>query len=154
MSEIITQLERLYSEYRRDMARITREQTNLRGAFARLLGGSAGGPGSDSCNDRFAEGVMELVEKLASDAPSSEDAAGFIGYVIDPMREEDAPASAKLMLQAVHGSVLPLVKFLSPAEAKGFADEYSIYLSGSAPLPVQKQLCTALKKSAERKFSC
>jgi len=148
MSEIIIQLAALYSDYLRDMERITREQHNLRGAFARLLGGSAAGTGSDSCNDRFTEGLTALVDKL-SEGCSCEDASAVIGYVIDPARESDAPQPARLMIQAVHGCVLPLVEALSRTDAGRLAAEYSASLAGSAPLPVQKQLLSALRKRGE-----
>ena len=149
MSERIDQLEALYSEYLRDIERITQEHLNLRGAFSRLFGGSAAGPGSDSCNDRFSEGVKQLVDSIAAACPSSDQAAEVISYVTDDAREQSCSQGTALMLQAVHGCVIPLVDYLSPEDAKIILDRYSRSIAEGRLLPVQKQLCLALKMRAE-----
>ncbi len=148
MSERINQLERLYSEYLRDIERITQEHFNLRGAFSRLFGGSAAGPGSDSCNDRFSDGIRQFVDRTVAESPSSAEAAQIIAYVTDVRRESDCSQGARLMMQAVHGYLLPLVKFLSPEDAKILYGKYRDYLSDNPPLPVQKQLADAMSSRA------
>ena len=149
MSEYLFQLDALYDEYLRDMERIANEHFDLRGAFSRIFGGSAAGPGSDSCNDRFSDGVKQCADRLAANSPSSQDAADLIGYVMRQDSVRKCSQGALLMMQAVHGCVLPLVEYLSPEDAQMLSKEYGGLLSGAAPLPVQKQLASALNKRAE-----
>jgi len=149
MSSIIPQLEKLYDEYLRDMERITGEHLNLRGAFSRLFGGSSAGPGSDSCNDRFYEGVKQLTEQLAAEGAPSGEVAETISFIIHREHRQSCSQSALLMLQAAHGLAVPLVDRLEPAEAAKLSEEYSTLLKGQAPLPAQKQLVGQLKKRAE-----
>lgn len=151
MSTNINQLEVLYSEYLRDIERITNEHFNLRGAFSRLFGGSAAGPGSDSCNDRFSDGIKQFVDSVIAVDPDSAESVEIISYVTDPQREQNCSQGAKLMMQAVHGYLLPLVDYLSPTDAKAILTKYSELLSANPPLPVQKQLAEAL---AKRSASC
>ena len=148
MSAYLDQLDKLYSEYLHDIERITREHFNLRGAFGRLFGGSAAGPGSDSCNDRFSDGIRQLIDSMVADCPSADEAAEVIDYVISPQREQNCSQGARLMMQAVHGYLLPLVEFLSPEDAKEIHVRYSDLLAVNPPLPVQKQLAEDLGKRA------
>ena len=148
MSTNTDQLEKLYSDYLRDIERITQENFNLRGAFSRLFGGSAAGPGSDSCNDRFSEGIKQFVDGMIAECPASAEAAEVISFVTDPQREKNCSQGAKLMMQAVHGYLLPLVNCLSPQDAEAVRVRYGKALDGNPPLPVQKQLCEALEKRA------
>ncbi len=149
MSSVVTQLEKLYDEYLRDMERITSENLNLREAFSRLFGGSSAGPGSDSCNDRFYEGVKQLTEQLAAEGAPSGEIAEVISCIIHREHRQQCSQSALLMLQAAHGLAVPLVELLEPAASAKLSEEYSVLLKSQALLPAQKQLYEKLKNRAE-----
>ncbi len=146
MGDSLTQLKGLYGEYLRDMERLAAEHYNLRGAFGRIFGGSAAGPGADSCNDRFYEGVSELTRSLADEGAPPEEIAEVIGCMIRSPGESLCGQSALLMLQAAQGLALPLVPMLTAADAKALLTEHEAMLEGQTPLPVQKQLTSALRK--------
>ena len=146
MNDTLSQLNALYSEYLSEMERLNREHSNLRGAFSHILGGSSSGIGSDSCNDRFSEGVKKCLEAFAESNPSCDDAAEVFRFVMKQDHISSCGQSASLMLQAVHGYLIPLAEFLSAEAATELYKEYKDLNSRESLLPVQKQLVKALKK--------
>ncbi len=148
MNDVLSRLDELYTEYLHDMNRLSGEHHNLRGAFSRLFGGSSVGPGSDSCNDRFYNGVKRCIDRCAESGASSDDAAQIIRYVLAQERPRPCGRTELLMLQAAHGCLIPLVSLLEPEAAAALSGEYSVMISDQAPLPVQKQLFNELKKQA------
>jgi len=145
MTEALSRLDSLYTEYLEDMSRLSGEHHNLRGAFSRLFSGSSVGPGADSCNDRFYSGVKQCIDRCAQEGLSAGDSAQIIRYVLRQEHERSCGKSALLMMQAVHGCLLPLVGMLSPQTASEIAGEYAGTME-QAPLPVQKELLATLKK--------
>jgi len=145
MNDTLSQLAALYSEYLSEMERLNREHSTLRGAFSHILGGSSSGIGSDSCNDRFSDGVKKCIEQFAEGRPSCDETIDVFRFVMRQDHISSCVQSARLMLQAVHVYLIPLAELLSADAATELYKEYKDLNSRESLLPVQKQLVKALK---------
>lgn len=143
----IEELAALYEEYITVMRQLDQERQNLRGALQNILGGGMR-PGSDSCNDRFSEGLSCCLNRFLESKPSAQAVNEVLRYVLEQGRQRQDGGSAAMMLEAVHGYLLPFVPLLCAQDAKSAYDWYRNAYARYELLPVQRELMKTLKARA------
>lgn len=144
MNEILSDLEAHYNTYLDTMNQLEKSRANLRGFFGSIFSGA--GIGSDSCNDVFYDGFKFRVERLAEINPTSEETLVFMQFVLDQNAKKHNGTAASLMLEAVHGCLIPLTEFLSKEHKSEFLEDYLQAYPAKKQSPVQEQLVRALRK--------
>lgn len=144
MSDWVARLAALYDAYLADMARAEASRANLRGAFGSLFGGPSAG--DDSCNDRFIEGMGACIADFLAQDGGPESAAELLRYALEQTEGRKASRSARLMLQAVEGLLLPLIARITQEDAAAALAAAAAY--EDPPLPCQKELRKALQARA------
>lgn len=143
MNDNLLALTKLYKEYISTILRLEREHMNNGGIWRSMLGGAK--PGTDSCNDRFANGVRECVDEYCKTAPNSEAAKDVIRFALSQSALQQGNSTVGVMLNAVEGYFAPLAEFLNSSDAALIIEEYFHKRSVWSLLPAQKELLRALK---------
>ena len=101
----------------------------------------------DPCHERVDVRVQKIVAELCALSPTPEAAARAARLLLraDGFRW---PVSAQWMLRALERHVLPLIPFLSPADAAALQKEYAARYKPWDRLPAQKTVYDALKTRA------
>ncbi|MDD3919974.1 MAG: hypothetical protein PHO41_02200 [Eubacteriales bacterium] len=147
--DVIAEIEALYEEYLSTMRQLDlASKSSMRAAFGSILGFGPR-PANDSCNDRFSNGLQECITRFVETEPAPEDAMPVMRYVLEQGKVRQDAGTAALMLEAVHGFLVPLVVCLNPADAKTLLCWYQDAYPKKLLLPVQKKLSQALKTRAE-----
>lgn len=146
MREIFDDLDGLYTNYLNAMNQLEVNRASLQGFFGRIFGGA--GIGSDSSNDVFYDGFRRCVERFADINPTSQETLIFMRFVLNQNVERQTGIAAGLMLEAVHGCLIPLTGFLSKGHREEFLEEYLHAYPAKRQSPVQGKLVRALQKKA------
>ncbi len=139
MEELLTELEQIFADYRRDLEECEKKAKPTDGLF-----GFGHGVKDDACHARLDNRVKENIEKIRLLRPSPDEAERAVRL----LHRSDIPAwplSAQWMLRAVERHSLPLIPFLSPEAAAVLLKEYESRYRPWDRLPVQKEICKALK---------
>ena len=130
------ELKRLYENYLNQVDRLQRERKPFEGAF-----GLGGGPGTNPCHRKFAQDVEQLLAQMPQ--PERLEAMEYI------FRQAPAHKDNPLvywMFLAVHGSVVPFLKELTPQQAQQLRAWYENAYPERDRLPCQHRVVYTLKK--------
>ena len=147
MKAVLDDMNKLYTEYYTSMEQLTKKRASLQGVFRSMM---ANGPGANACNEQFYQGVKTCVDNYAKTQPESGDVFQVIQYVLEHNSSKPVGTSTGLMLDAVHGCLLPLVPLLSPKQAQELLAEYYGRTKRNRLLPIQKELMFSLKSIAKK----
>lgn len=145
MNEILRDLEGHYNKYLNTMNKLEENRANLLGAFGSIIGST--GPGSDSSNDVFYDEFRLCVERFADTNPTSQETLIIMRFVLNQSTKNQSNKAARLMLEAVHGCLIPLTDFLSEGHKKEFLQEYLYVYPAKKQSPVQKKLVRVLQEN-------
>ena len=143
MSEYYAALEEAFLAYRQDLDNYVKKSSPMEGilGFGRSLK-------DDFCHDRFDERVEQIVSRMSEEGPSPEETERFVRRILLQEGSEPIqwPLAAEWMLCALERHSLPLIPFLSKESAAAIRREYEKRNKPWNRLPVQKEICQALKK--------
>lgn len=141
MDGILSELDQIFADYRRELDESEKKHKPTDGLF-----GFGHSIKDDACHDRFDVKMRETVEKIAAEQPSSDETAQFIRLLFTESDHHEYSLSAKWMLIAAERHILPLIPFLKEEDAAVLAAEYGKRYRLWNRLPAQKQVLAALKK--------
>lgn len=135
-------MQRIYNAYIEDTIHMEADRS-LDG----ILGGNMPG-GGDPRNNRFTERIEQLVNSMASGAPTSGETFEALQYMYDIPLAHKNNKTAYWLLLAVHGLTDKLIPFLSQECAVVLFHNYSAAYTSKTRLPVQKRVFKLLQAQA------
>ena len=135
----------LYEAYLDEAMKLERDRKIGDGLF-----GIGKKPADDPCHDRFASDVEAAIKDIAEEDLPSPQIRELLGYMYHKPAEHEETASVYWMLIAVQGSTTALIPALSAEDADALCKAYTKAFRPWQRLPVQKQLCSMLKKAAKK----
>lgn len=142
MEQIISTLEQILEEYRRDLEEYAKNRRTLDGVF-----GFGRSLRNDPCHERFDEKVRKAVEAFAAEEPSPSEAEEAVRFLLS-WEAKDLPDAAKWMLGAEERHSLPLIPRIGKEAADALYPWYKKRYRPWERMPVQKEVLKALKVAA------
>lgn len=137
------ELRQLYTDYL-EQARALEKNRRLGEGFL----GFGRRPADDPCHLRFVEDVNRTVQIIAEE-DDAETVAEALRWICDaPLRFPEEPASVYWTLMAAHVGMLAGIPFLNRQDAKDLLEHYETTWPKKERMPLQQQVCKALKKAA------
>lgn len=138
--EILEKLQQIYREYLTVMEENGAKNSGLRGFFNTL----AYGPGGrDYSSLRFAEKVQEL---LRDAQPEPAERKAIFNFMLDAAWERRNDNRVAMMLTAVHGCMIPLVKDLDSQQAQELLQRYDSLWPRKLCTPVMRDFARSLEE--------
>ena len=136
----LDEIKALYSAYIEYVSQLEAEKSPTDGllGFGKKIS-------DDSCHDRFAEKLEDMLKEFADCEPSSDEVYAVMEFICHAPAEYSEPESAYWMLNAVHGLVIGLAERLSYDDAQRLMVQYEKDIPRHKRLPVQKKLYKTLK---------
>lgn len=104
-----------------------------------------GSSGIERCQDDFVSELRAAVEGFAAAGPDSASAREALEYIFSRARAGRRGDASYWMLLASHSLALPLVDFLSPADALSMLEAYEASFPKRERFPAQKAVISALR---------
>ena len=139
------ELLKLYTNYLADANRAEMNRKPGDGLFG--LGKT---PADDPCHDRFGEQLDAWLKTFVRTSPDSAVIRDVLHYIYHAPKEHPEPKSSYWMLVAVHGLTRDLIPLLNPADASALAEDYTALYPRRERFPAQKQVLSALEKTAKQ----
>jgi hypothetical protein len=120
---------------------------------AKLTDGIFGLPNSphkDKGHTQFFNDVGQLTQEMAQQSLSTQEAADAVRFLLTSTPLAEGNKTMEWMLVAAQQHALPLIPFLSPADAAALLADYEHENPKRYRLPAQKQVVSALKAQAKK----
>lgn len=101
-------------------------------------------PKKDPCHGKFFKAVGDMVKQLCQRPPAPTLAYDIVSVLLTAQKTHPNAENAQWMLLAIQGYAQSLVPFLTPEDAKAFAEEYANDIPRWDRLPVQSKVLKAL----------
>lgn len=105
-------------------------------------------PADDPCHDQFASDLEQALRQLTEQSPTSQTIRNVLSYIYEMPLQHQEPVSIRWMLEAVHGLTHDLIGGLHSADAEKLLKQYEANYPRRTRLPVQNQICDALRKQS------
>ena len=142
MEELFAALEQALLDYRQDLENCERRRKPMDGLFG--LGYRIQ---DDPCHTHLDERIKQATDGICAAEPAPEDAERAVRMLLC-IDAQAWPESGRLMLRAIQRHILPLIPLLPPDAAAALLREYAGRYKRWDRLPVQQQICKALKARA------
>lgn len=111
--------------------------------------GFGSGPKDDPGHEKFYYAAKEKADALAAAAPTSQEAGEGVALMLQAEEKYQDIDLAVWMLIAAQGHAIPLIEFLAPVDADALLQRYQRRYPRHKRLPVQSQVCKALRKQTK-----
>ena len=137
------EIENLYQQYLEQADKAEKNRKMGEGLF-----GFGKKPSDDPCHTQFFEALQAIMQSYAESKPDSAELKEILAMIFRKPTEHRETASVYWMLLAAQGTTLSLIPLLLPEDAAELEKEYGKLYRRWERLPVQKDICKALKQAA------